>query len=173
MIGEEELQQKIKLALKNNAIPVYYCGELDEVQDLKDKAEQMKRGVVILEKLLGYGTDIRFDGHPECVVYADKMPIPYEYLQFCGRSQRANVRSDCMLFVTADEITASTYMRKLEDYEDAPFNDGDKVLGIVFKHLKDCKTDQKRKKQPTVKSMTWQLALGDWFTEIGKQKHYR
>ena len=78
-----------------------------------------------------------------------------------------------MLFVTADERTASTYVRKLEDYEDAPFHDGDKVLAKVYKHLKDCKSDHARRKQPTLKSMTWQLALGDWFTEIARQKHYK
>ena len=46
----------------------------------------METGVVVLHEGLGYGTDLSFQGHPECVVWADYVPTPYDYLHFCGRS---------------------------------------------------------------------------------------
>ena len=65
---------------------VHYCEDQDKVDELRAKTETMEFGVVVLHKDLGYGTDVRFKGHPECVVWAEKVPTPYDYLQFCGRS---------------------------------------------------------------------------------------
>ena len=46
----------------------------------------MEFGVVVLHRDFGYGTDIRFKGYPECVVWSTKEPTAYEFMQFCGRS---------------------------------------------------------------------------------------
>ena len=64
VIGEEDLYNSIRKLVKNPRIPVYYCEDLKKVQELRDKTESMTVGVVVLHKVLGYGTDIRFTGHP-------------------------------------------------------------------------------------------------------------
>ena len=63
VIGDEDLTNAIRKVVKG-VVQVHYCEELDKVQELKDKTEAMTKGVVVLHKVLGYGTDIRFTGHP-------------------------------------------------------------------------------------------------------------
>ena len=62
VIGDEDLWKEIKKYLKK--FPVHYCEDRKKVDSLRAKTETMMFGVVVLHKDLGYGTDIRFTGHP-------------------------------------------------------------------------------------------------------------
>ena len=69
------------------------------------------------------------------MVWAESQPNPYEYLQYCGRSQRANVRTECRLYVVADPCAEVTYTRRLNDFEDADFKDGGQIIESVVEYL--------------------------------------
>ena len=132
-------------------------------------------GVVVLHKDLGYGTDIRFTGHPQCVVWSDKIPTPYDYLQFCGRSQRANVRTDCVLYTVEDPAAERYIKRELTEVDDAPFKDGGEILSQVKQHLHDRQIAKQSFLQtplPKATDMNWKLSLGEWIEEISKHGEY-
>ena len=102
-------------------IEIIACNSHDELRSLKDRSENLSRCVILLNPDLAYGTDIRLKEQATCVVYAEVMPNTYDYLQYCGRTQRANVRSQCRLFTVGSPDAATKYERSLEDFEDAPF----------------------------------------------------
>ena len=123
---------------------------------------------MLLSKELSYGTDLRFKVQPECVVLSKLVPSYYDFLQYSGRTQRANVKTECRLFTIGEEGTEWKLRRNLTHVEPRPFIDG----GNILKSLLDLAELRKKKQQENhskdLPNMCTEMVWIDGFVDFKK-----
>ena len=110
--------------MKSHGIPCRKVTDEASLQETKAVTALWDKGVVLLVPDMGYGTDIRFKSHPRCVVFSKDPISNYDFLQFAGRAQRANVRTECTLFTLGDPGQGRQRAEQFKVVDQQPFGGG-------------------------------------------------